>query len=58
MDMVIEFHKIVGMKFRARLSFRDPKQPEEYLGDSSLWDYAQDDIESIAKNGGFEILHS
>ena len=56
MEMVIEFYKVMGMKFRARLSFRDPKNPEKYLGDTSLWDSAQEKIESIAKSGGFEYF--
>lgn len=56
MDMVIAFYKTMGMKFRARLSFRDPEHSEKYLGDASLWDMAQEKIESIAKTGGFDYF--
>lgn len=56
MDMVIAFYKTMGMQFRARLSFRDPRHPEGYLGDAALWDMAQEKIESIAKSGGFEYF--
>jgi threonyl-tRNA synthetase len=56
MDMVIEFYKVMGMKFRARLSFRDSKNPEKYLGEDSLWESAQAQLESIAKSGGFEYF--
>jgi threonyl-tRNA synthetase len=56
MDMVVEFYKVMGMKFRARLSFRDPQNPEKYLGETALWDSAQAQLESIAKSGGFEYF--
>ena len=56
MDMVLEFYQTIGMKFRARLSFRDPKAPEKYLGDESLWTTAQEKLEAIAKTGGFDYF--
>lgn len=48
-DITRRFYDTLGMKYRARLSFRDPSQPEKYLGDTSLWDLAQDTILDIAK---------
>ena len=36
------------MKYKARLSFRDPAQTEKYLGDVKLWDKAQDILLKIA----------
>lgn len=56
MEIVSEFYKTVGMTFRARLSFRGPATPEKYLGDESLWINAQEQLESIAKNGTFEYF--
>lgn len=56
MEMVIEFYATMGMKFRARLSFRDPKQPEKYLGDSALWDTAQGTLKKIAERNSFEYF--
>lgn len=56
MEMVMKFYEVMGMKFRARLSFRDPKTPEKYLGEEALWQEAQEKLESIAKDGGFEYF--
>ena len=54
MEMVVEFYHTMGMKFRARLSFRDPAQPEKYIGEESLWDRAQDTLTRIAERNNFE----
>lgn len=52
-QMLIEvtqtFYDAIGMKFKARLSFRDPNTPEKYLGEPPLWEKAQDIILKIAK---------
>lgn len=56
MEMVVEFYRVMGMKFRARLSFRDPNEPEKYLGDEALWERAQSQLESIAKKSDFEYF--
>jgi threonyl-tRNA synthetase len=56
MEMVVEFYRVMGMKFRARLSFRDPKDPEKYLGDEALWERAQEQLASIAKKSDFEYF--
>lgn len=56
MEMVMEFYNVMGMQFRARLSFRDPSTPEKYLGDASLWDSAQEQLTKIAKDGGFDYF--
>lgn len=47
MDMIKEMYGIFGMKFRARLSFRD--NSDAYLGDKTLWEEAQKIIEQVAK---------
>ena len=56
MEMVVEFYRVMGMKFRARLSFRNPEEPEKYLGDEKLWDRAQEQLENIAKKSSFEYF--
>ena len=56
MEVVMEFYKIMGMKFRASLSFRDPLNPQKYFGEESLWNAAQTQLETIAKSGGFEYF--
>ncbi len=58
MEIVTEFYTTMGMTFRARLSFKDPATPEKYLGDESLWKSAEEQLESIAKNGAFEYFVS
>lgn len=49
-EITKEFYTALDMKFKARLSFRDPTTPEKYLGEENLWKKAQDIILSIAKN--------
>lgn len=44
-----EFYDRLGMKYKARVSLRDPKQPEKYLGDIKLWNKAQEILLKIAK---------
>jgi threonyl-tRNA synthetase len=40
-DITKKFYDTLGMTYKARLSFRDPAQPEKYLGEESLWKLAQ-----------------
>jgi len=47
MEMIKEMYGVLGMEFRARLSFRDDS--EGYLGDKQVWDQAQQIIEDVAK---------
>lgn len=44
------FYDALGMKYRARLSFRDPNKPEKYLGEPALWEKAQNILLDIAKS--------
>jgi threonyl-tRNA synthetase len=54
LDMIKEMYSVLGMKFRARLSFRDDS--EGYLGDKAIWDQAQAVIEKTAKEAGLEYF--
>ena len=47
MAMIKEMYDVFGLKFRARLSFRD--DGPGYLGDKKNWDLAQQTIEDVAK---------
>ena len=49
MQMIKSLYGALGMKFKARLSFHDPENREEYLGDDSLWKMAEEKIEMVAK---------
>jgi threonyl-tRNA synthetase len=55
-DVTKVFYKTIGMKLRARLSFRDPKSPEKYLGEPELWDKAQSIILSIAQKSQLDYF--
>lgn len=48
-EIVQEFYGVLGMTFRARLSFMDPAQPEKYLGEPALWEQAQQTLLHVAK---------
>lgn len=50
------FYKTIGMPLRARLSFRDPKAPEKYLGDPKLWEKAQFILLKIIKSSGIDYF--
>ena len=47
LEMTKEIMKVYGFKYRYRLSTRDPKHPENYLGDPQVWDKAEKWAEKI-----------
>ncbi len=55
-DITKTFYKSIGMHIRARLSFRDPQQPNKYLGESKLWEKAQNILLAIAKKSGLDYF--
>lgn len=44
-----EFYDKLDMKYKARLSFRDPSHPEKYLGEPDLWEKAQNILLEVSK---------
>jgi len=52
--MTREIMATYGLKYRYRLSTRDPKTPEKYLGDPKLWDKAEKWAEQIMKKHQIE----
>ncbi len=52
--IVQTFYKTLNMKYKARLSFMDPKQPEKYLGEKTLWEKAQKIILEIAQENNLD----
>ncbi len=52
------FYEVIGMKIRARLSFRDPKTPEKYLGEPELWEKAQGIILDMAKKHNLDYFEA
>lgn len=55
-QIVQDFYGALGMTFRARLSFRDPKEPDKYLGKSKLWEKAQAIILEVAKENNLDYF--
>ncbi len=55
-EIVKEFYSALNMKFRARLSFRSNETPEKYLGDTDLWEKAQQILLSIAEKNNLEYF--
>jgi len=49
-------YEMVGMKLRARLSFRD--DGDQYLGDSKLWEQAQATIVELAKKNKLDYFEA
>jgi len=47
-DIVHKFYGTFGLGLRLRLSLRDPKTPEKYLGDQRLWDKAEEILKRVA----------
>ena len=55
-EITKNFYSAIDMKFKARLSFRDPKTPEKYLGEIKLWDKAQEIILDIAQKNKLDFF--
>ena len=48
------FFDKLRMKYKARISLLDPKQPNKYLGDIKLWEKAQEILLKIAKSNNLD----
>lgn len=57
-EVTQEFYETLGMKFKARLSFRDPNTPDKYLGEESLWEKAQNIILEIAQKNKLDYYEA
>jgi threonyl-tRNA synthetase len=55
-DIVQKFYGTFGFNFRIRLSFHDPKESENYLGDTAKWERAENILREIAKEKGVETF--
>lgn len=51
-DIVDNFYKTFGFTLRVRLSFRDPNEPQKYLGTKEIWDRAENELREIAEDRG------
>ncbi len=48
-DIVDTFYKTFGFSLKVRLSFRDLKEPQKYLGTAEIWDKAERELRIIAE---------
>ncbi|MEK7109385.1 MAG: threonine--tRNA ligase [Patescibacteria group bacterium] len=55
-DIVDTFYKKFGFTLQVRLSFRDPKTPEKYIGTKETWDKAESELREIAKERGADYI--
>jgi threonyl-tRNA synthetase len=55
-DIVDTFYKAFGFTLRVRLSFRDLKTPEKYLGTPKIWDKAEGELRDMAKKRGADFF--
>ena len=53
-SIVQEFYGSMGMKLRARLSYRNDE--DKYLGDAKLWEMAQGQIREAAEDNGLDYF--
>lgn len=50
LDLALYIYKTFGFSsYRARISVRDPKNPDKYMGDPQVWDKAESALEEAAK---------
>jgi threonyl-tRNA synthetase len=50
LELAIHIFKTFGFSdYRARISVRDPKNPDKYMGDPQVWDKAEKALEEAAK---------
>ena len=54
--IVREFYGVMGMKLRARLSYRSDE--DKYLGDAKLWKMAQKQIKQAAIDNGLDFFEA
>ena len=51
-DIIEEFYVSFGFKLEVRLSFHDPKNPDNYLGGAERWTFAEGVLREIAEEKG------
>lgn len=54
--IVNDFYSTFGFTLRVRLSFRDPKEPQKYIGTPEIWDAAEGALREIATEQGADYF--
>ena len=55
-DIADTFYKTFGFTLRVRLSFRNAKEMEKYLGTKEIWDKAESELREIAEERGADYF--
>ena len=55
-EVTKDFYETIGMKIRARLSFRGKSDAKKYLGELKLWKQAEDILLTIAKKNNLDYF--
>lgn len=53
-NVIKDFYSVFGMPLRVRLSSRDPKCPEKYLGGDEVWNNAENTLREILAEEGLQ----
>lgn len=56
LSMTKEIMKTFGLSYKYRLSTRDPKHPEKYIGDPKIWDKTEKWAEKIMQRNDIEYF--
>lgn len=51
-DIITVFYNQIGFTLDIRLSLRDPKEPEKYLGSPAVWEAAEQTLRELVKEKG------
>jgi threonyl-tRNA synthetase len=55
-SIIEKFYGTFGFDLKIRMSFRDPEQPEKFLGDQEKWERAENILRNIVKERGAEAI--
>lgn len=55
-NIVEKFYATFGFSLKLRLSVRDPKNPQDYLGDPKNWDKAEQMMRELAEEKGMDYF--
>lgn len=56
LDIFDQFYKAFDFKLTPRLSLRDPKQPQKYLGDDKIWQQSEDVLRELIKRRKMKVI--
>lgn len=56
LDILNQFYKAFDFRLTPRLSLRDPKQPQRYLGDDKIWQRSEDVLRELVKKRKMKVI--